>query len=178
MQIIPTHTKLTAPELALLFFDKWYCKNGLPLHIISDHDKLFVSTFWKVLHKLTGVKLKMSMAFHPETDGSSKRTNKTVNQAVRYHISRNQRGWVRALPHIRFDIMNTVNASPSFSGFQLRMGHSPRIIPLVTPPPRDAPDEEKLACKIIDQLALDVAEAQDNLLTAKINQAEQANKSR
>jgi hypothetical protein len=179
VQIIPTYTKLTAPELALLFFDKWYCENGLPLHIISDRDKLFVSTFWKALHKLTGVKLKMSTAFHPETDGSSERTNKTVNQAVRYHVSRNQRGWVRALPRVRFDIMNTVNASTGFSGFQLRMGRSPRIIPpLVTPAPRDAPDEEKLAREIIDRLALDVAEAQDNLLTAKINQAEQANKSR
>jgi hypothetical protein len=75
--------------------------------------------------------------------------------------------------------MNTVNASTSFSGFQLRLGRSPRIIPpLVTPAARDAPDEEKLACEIIKHLALDIAEAQDNLLTAKINQAKQANKSR
>jgi hypothetical protein len=170
---------LTAPELALLFFDKWYCENGLPLNIISDRDKLFMSAFWKALHKLTGVKLKMSTAFHPETDGSSERTNKMVNQALRYHVSRNQRGWVRALPRVRFDIMNTVNASTGFSGFQLRLGRSPCIIPpLVTPAARDAPDEEKLAREIIEHLALDVAEAQDNLLTAKINQAEQANKSR
>jgi hypothetical protein len=55
----------------LIFFDKWYCENGLPLHIISDRNKLFISAFWKALHKLTGVKLKMSAAFHPETDSSS-----------------------------------------------------------------------------------------------------------
>jgi hypothetical protein len=72
IQIIETHMKITAPELALLFFKHWYCENGLPLEIISDRDKLFVSTFWKSLHKLTGVRLKMSTAFHPQTDGSSK----------------------------------------------------------------------------------------------------------
>ena len=30
IHIIPTSTKLTAKELAVIFFDKWYCENGLP----------------------------------------------------------------------------------------------------------------------------------------------------
>jgi hypothetical protein len=97
-QLAATRTNITAEDFALLFFEKWYCENGLPLEIISDRDKLFVSKFWKALHKLTGVKLKLSTAFHPETDGTSERTNKTVNQCIRYHVARNQRGWVRALP--------------------------------------------------------------------------------
>lgn len=179
IRLVPSTTKLTAPELALLFFDNWYCENGLPLDIISDRDKLFMSIFWKTLHKLTGVKLKCSTAFHPQTDGASERTNKTVNQSLRYHVGRNQKGWVRALPRVRFDMMNTMNASTGFSGFQLRMGRSPRVIPpLIVAPSRTATSEEKLAREIIDQLATDVAEAQDNLLTAKLSQAEQANKSR
>jgi hypothetical protein len=107
IRIIPTSTKLTANELATIFFNEWYCENGLPLEIISDRDKLFTSKFWTALHALTGVKLKLSTAFHPQTDGASERTNKTVIQALRYHIQRNQKGWVRALPRIRFDIMNS-----------------------------------------------------------------------
>jgi len=70
------------------------------------------------LHKLTGVKLKMSSSYHPETDGARERTNKTVNQCMRYYVDRNHKGWVRALPRVRFHIMNTVNAStgcPPFS---------------------------------------------------------------
>jgi hypothetical protein len=179
IQIMPTRTNISAPELALLFFNHWFCENGLPLDIVSDRDKLFVSGFWKALHKLTGVKLKMSTAFHPQTDGASERTNKTVNQAIRYHVARNQRGWVRALPRVHFDMMNTVNASTGFSGFQLRMGRSPRLIPpIVATPDVDYTDEEKLATEIIARLDLDVIEAQENLLTAKLSQAEQANKLR
>ncbi len=53
--IVPCKTNLSTEGMAQLFFDNWYCKNGLPLEIVSDRDKLFISKFWKVLHKLTGV---------------------------------------------------------------------------------------------------------------------------
>jgi len=62
---------ITVEDLALLFFNNWYCENDLPKEIISDRDKLFVSNFWQALHKLTGVKLKLSSAYHPQMDGSS-----------------------------------------------------------------------------------------------------------
>jgi hypothetical protein len=123
--IIPTKINITTEDLALLFFDHWYCENSLPDDIACDCNKLFVSKFWKVLTKLTGVKLKMSTSYHPETDRSSERSNKTINQMLHYHVKRNQKGWVRALPQIRFQIMNMVNASTGYSGFQLHLGRSP-----------------------------------------------------
>jgi len=73
IQIIPTKYTMTAEELALIFFDNWYCENGLPSDIVCDRDKLFISHFWRALTKLTGVKLKMSTSYHPETDGASER---------------------------------------------------------------------------------------------------------
>jgi hypothetical protein len=82
VRIAPMHADITAERFAAQFFDLWYCENGLPLNIVSDRDKLFISKFWKALHKLTGVKLNMSSAYHPETDGSSERSNKTVTQAL------------------------------------------------------------------------------------------------
>ena len=129
VRVLPCTTTTTAEELAHIFFDNWYCDNGLPLDIISDHDKLFVSKFWKALHILTGTKIKMSLSYHPETDGASECTNKTVNQMLRYHVERNQLGWVCALPLVRFNIMNTINKSTGFLPFQLCMGCSPRVIP-------------------------------------------------
>jgi hypothetical protein len=129
IRIIPTTTDLTAESLALLFFDNWYCENGLPLEIISDRDKLFISKFWKNLSLLAGIHHKCSSSFHPQTDGQSERTNRTVIEAIRYHVERNQSGWKRALPRIRFNIMSSLNISTGFSPFQLRFGKCPRIIP-------------------------------------------------
>ena len=86
LQIVLSKTTLTAEELAKLFFDHWYCENGLPLEIISDRDRLFVSRFWRALHTLTGIRLGMSTSYHPETDGSSERSNKTIIQAICFHV--------------------------------------------------------------------------------------------
>ena len=179
VRILPCRTSLTADELAVIFFNQWYCENGLPLEIISDRDKLFVSRFWKSLHKLTGTKIKMSTAYHPQTDGASERTNKTVNQLLRYHVERNQSGWVKALPLVRFNIMNTVNMSTGFSPFQLRMGRSARVVPpLVLPDVVNTSEEDERAQHVIKFIENIRMEAQDNLLRAKISQAAQANKSR
>ena len=177
IQIIPTVSTLTADKLAEIFFDKWYCENGLPLDIVSDRDKLFMSNFWKTLHKLTGVKLKLSTSYHPETDGSSERTNRTVIQCIRFAVERDQLGWVKALLKIRFDIMNTVNKSTGFSPFQLRFGRSPRVLPPLFPSEITTP-ADKLAHDLLQRMQLTVSEAQDNLISAKVSQAFHANKSR
>jgi hypothetical protein len=118
----------------------------------------------------------MSSAYHPETDGSSERSNKTINQLLRYHVHRNQKGWVCTLPRIRFQIMNTVNASTGFSGFQLHIGRSPRIIPPLIPTelPAELQDAAETATTMINCLKDDVAQAHDNLLLAKITQAHHA----
>ena len=176
IRVIPTRTDITAEDLATLFFDEWYCKNGLPTDIVSNRDKLFVSRFWKVLHCLMGIKLKMSTAYHPETDSSSKCTNKMVNQALRFHVEHNQMGWVRALPRIQFDMMNTVNKSTGFSLFQLRMGRSPHIIPPLVPAKPSMTVMDIDTWHVIQKLESDVLKAWDNLLKAKILQSTQSNK--
>lgn len=178
IRIRPIRMDMTAEAFAKVFFDDWYCENGLPLDIVSDRDKLFVSKFWTELHKLTGVKLKMSTSYHPETDGASERTNKTVNQAIRYHVDRNQKNWVACLPAVRFGMMNTINASTGHTPFQLKSGHSPRLIPPLTLHESD-PDEDQTeqvsAIQIIDHIQRNVQGAQDALTAAKTRQAHHAN---
>jgi len=179
VHVLPCTTTMTAEELADIFFNSWYCNNGLLLDIMLDRDKLFVSKFWKALHVLTGTKIKMSSSYHPETDGASKCTNKTVNQMLCYHVEHNQRGWVHAFPLVCFNIMNTINKSMGFSPFQLCMGHSPQVIPpLIERHDRDTTLEAEHMYELIKRLEQLSMEAQDNLLCAKISQAAQANKYR
>jgi RNase H-like domain found in reverse transcriptase/Integrase zinc binding domain len=177
IRIAPTHINITAEQFAAQFFDLWYCENGLPLNIVSDRDKLFVSKFWKALAKLTGIKLNMSSSYHLETDGASERSNKTVVQCLRFHVERNQSGWSKALPLVRFNIMNTINVSTGFSPFQLRMGRSPRLILPLVAVDTPVPDEinHSTAIKLIEWIERDISEAQDNLLAAKIFQSEFSN---
>ena len=178
LRLIPTRTDVSGEELAVQFFDHWYCENGLPTEIVSDRDKLFVSAFWKTPHKLSGVKLKLSTAFHRQSDDASKRTNKAVIQSLRYHVARNQRGWVRALPRARLALMSAPNAFTGFSRFQLHIGRQPRILPALFNsdiPAADAPESQR-AAEVIRQIDTDVIEAQDNLAAAKLAQMCAANR--
>ena len=178
IRLIPTSSTLTAKGFASLFYDHWYCENGLPLDIVSNRDKLFISRFWAEFTRLAGIKLKMSSAFHPQTDSASEQTNKTINQCLRFHVDRNQTGWVRALPRVHFHLMNSVNSSTGFSPFQLCMGRSPRIIPPLTMRPTMTPLGPSAASALIDRIHLDSLTAADALLATKVSQAEFANRHR
>jgi hypothetical protein len=183
VRIIPTKMTLTANKCTELFFANWYCENRLPRAIGCDCNKLFLSQFWRTLCKLMGVNLKMSLAYHPETDGSSEPTNKTINQCICFHVDRNQKRWVRALPLIRFQIMNTVNASTGYSGFELRMGCSPKMITTWNPTEvvdsnPDLKDAVSKVSEVLQRLKDNVEEAKDNLLALKFSQAFYANMAR
>jgi hypothetical protein len=178
IRILPCKHNITASNFTTLFFDHWYCKNGLPLEIVSDHDKLFVSRFWKTLHALTGITLKMSSAYHPTTDGISEHSNKTINQCLHYHVQCNQQGWVRALPRILFQLMNTKNASTKYSPHQLHMGCSPRLLPPFVPSNVPVEPNAITATDAILHLHDNVADAKDNLLLAKVTNSHFSNLSR
>ncbi|KIJ35832.1 hypothetical protein M422DRAFT_180080 [Sphaerobolus stellatus SS14] len=71
--------------------------------------------------------------------------------------------------------MNTVNISTGFSPFQLKTGRSPRLIPPIIPILTGTTEDDITAHEIIIRLQMDVQEAQDNLLAAKVRQAYHAN---
>ena len=177
-RLIPTQTDINAKELALVFFDKWYCENGLPLELIMDCNKLFMSRFWHYLSLLTGIKHKASNSYHPQSDGSSERTNKTLIQSLRFHVERNQKGWVSALPRIRFNYMCTINKSTGYSPFMLRFGRDPIVLPPLETARDPITQDEIDVHAVITHIYNAVNAAEDNLLLAKISQAFEANKSR
>ena len=176
--LILTRTDAMAEDVTLLVFDNWYCENGLPSDFVSDWDKLFISCFWKALTRLTGVHLKMSSAYHPQTNGTSEHTNKMVNQAICFHVNQNQKGWVRALPCICFCMLNMVNSLTGYLGFQLCLGQSPHVIPPIVPTslPDDLHSVGSAAENMITQLTNDIADVKYNLIQAKAIQAVYANR--
>lgn len=82
----PTHSTATAADITDLIYRSWYRYFELPKAITSDRDKLFTSKFWNELHKRIRINLRMSSSYHPETDGSSKRSNKIMIESLRYYI--------------------------------------------------------------------------------------------
>jgi len=126
VRLISSWINYNARQLAELMFEEVYKHRGLPKNIISDRDILFTSTFWGYLHKLIGTKLKMSSAYHPQTDGSTERANKTVAQMLGQCINAKKTDWVAKLPAIEFAINSARSESTGFAPFSLNSGRMPR----------------------------------------------------
>ena len=75
VHLVPTRQNYKATDMAEVIFDTVYKLHGLPERMISDRDSLFTSHFWKKLHALINVQLRLSSAFHPQTDGATERAN-------------------------------------------------------------------------------------------------------
>ena len=75
---LPCIEEINAEGTAALYLQHVVTHFGLPSKIISDHDPRFTSKFTCELCKLMGIEQKISMAYHPRTDGHSKWTNQWV----------------------------------------------------------------------------------------------------
>ena len=69
VHFLPIREKFSPQKLAELFMNHIVSLHGVPVSIISDRDPRFTLRFWKRLMKELGVRLNLSTAFHPQTDG-------------------------------------------------------------------------------------------------------------
>jgi hypothetical protein len=73
----------TALQVDKLYMSEVYKLHGMPKIIVSDRDKIFTNQLWKELFKLSGTDLRMSSAYHPQSDGQTERVNQSVEAYLR-----------------------------------------------------------------------------------------------
>jgi len=59
---------MSAEGLARLFRDNVWKLHGLPESVVSDKRPQFAAELTKELNKMLGIEMRLSTAFHPQTD--------------------------------------------------------------------------------------------------------------
>ena len=65
----PCTKEISAHQYAQLFVDNVFRLHGMLEVIISDRDPRFTSRFWTQFFQILGTNLRLSIAFHPQTNG-------------------------------------------------------------------------------------------------------------
>ena len=172
VHLVPSVQTYRARDIAELMFDTVYKLHGIPRKIVSDRDSLFTGQFWEQLNKLVGVDLRRSSAYHPQSDGLTERTNRTLGQMLRQCVSPNQKDWAAKLPAIEFALNSARSDSTGFSPFFLNAGRVPR--PMIWDSSSQYPGVRAFAGKMKDALLA----AHDALLAARVKMTRQANRHR
>jgi len=121
---LPTNGK-TASDLARIFAREVWKYHGLPADIVSDRDSRFTSEVWKEFLRMSGIRSRMSTAFHPQTDGQTERLNQTIEAYLRSFVNYEQDDWVNLLPMAEFAYNNSVTTATGLSPFYANYGFHP-----------------------------------------------------
>ncbi len=127
---IPAKTTWTAVDVANAFIWHIWRLYGLPKHITSDRGPQFISAFWREIHRKLDIRLRLSTAYHPQTDGLSERAIQTLKQYLRIFCHDQQHMWSTYLPSAEF-AYNTAPTTHGYSPFQSLYGWQPKTLQIV-----------------------------------------------
>ena len=126
-QFVATTEKTTVEGLAKLFRDNVWKLHGLLESVISDRGPQFAAVMTKELNKMLGIETKLSMAYHPETNRQTERTNQKLEQYLRMYVNHKQNNWAEWLAIAEFAFNNKVHTVMKMSLFQVNYGREPRM---------------------------------------------------
>jgi hypothetical protein len=126
---LPCTTTITGPGIAQLYMDHVYRWFRLPTKVISDRDPRFTSHFGKSLVQQLKINQNLSSAFHPQTDGISKRKNQWVEQYLRLVTAASPEDWTHWLAIATAVHNNRKNETTGLSPNQILLGYELTLQP-------------------------------------------------
>ena len=128
--LIACNKTITAEGTAKLLLENLYKQFRLPDKIISDRGPQFTSKVFKELLKPLGIKSALSTAYHPQTDGTTERTNQEIEAYLSIYCASHPEEWPIALHMLEFTHNNRRHADRQKTPFELMFGESLIAIPL------------------------------------------------
>ena len=123
---LPVRTTYSAEDYAKLYLKEIVRLHGIPLAIITDRGAQFTAKFWKSFQEGLGTQVKLSTAFHPQTDGQAERTIQTLEDMLRACVLDFDGSWDEHLPLIEFAYNNSYHSSIQMAPYEALYGRKCR----------------------------------------------------
>ena len=122
-------THYTAANVVTTFMEIAGKLHDIPQSLVSGRDPLFISRFWQELFKLSGTKLCMSSAYHPQTDGQTEVMNHVIEQYLRAFVHQRLLTWGHHLIWAEWSYNTLVHYATGMSPYEVTFGKKPPSLP-------------------------------------------------
>lgn len=152
-----------AADAAGLLRDVVFTRHGWPEGITCDRDPRWTSKVFQELMKACHVKLRLSTAFHPQTDGQTERTNRVLEEYLRHYVNPHQDDWDEWLSLAEYAYNNSVHEATGHTPFFLNYGRHPHM----PGAPKDSSSNFPAVETFVKNVAKVVSEAKERLEAAR-----------
>ena len=123
---VPTRNQ-TAKTTARAFFDNLVVHYGLPARVHSDQGRNFESRLLKELLLLCGIKKSRTTSYHPQGNGCTERSNRTLISMLRTLESHHKADLKTYIPQLVHAYNCNKHHTTSRSPYELMFGRQPRL---------------------------------------------------
>jgi len=95
--------------------------------IVLDQEPQFAAGLMKELNRMLGIKMKLLMAFHTQTDGQTEHMNQELEQYLRFFVENRQKDWPEWLASAEFVVNNKTHTVTKISPFMANYGRELRM---------------------------------------------------
>ena len=116
---VVTTERISVEELVRLFSNNIQKLYGLLKNVILDRELQFTVKLTKELNRMSDIKMKLLISFHPQMNGPTKYISQELEQYLWFFINHRQKNWLEWLVTVQFAINNKPHSVTKVSPFMV-----------------------------------------------------------
>ncbi|KIM58628.1 hypothetical protein SCLCIDRAFT_27897 [Scleroderma citrinum Foug A] len=126
---LPMNKMASSADIVKLYHDAVYPNYRIPDAVISDCGPQFVSSFTHDLYSRSGIELKATTAYCPQSNGEAERVNQEIRTYLRMYCVEKPTNWSLYLADTQFAHNSRIHSTHGQTPFYLLHGYEPTTYP-------------------------------------------------